>query len=209
MRDQKRQLKRCHVNLMPLILKPQYWRKGETEDMILYHTSDVVISEPDIHYGRKNADFGQGFYMTPDMDFSYRWAWKDAVMNRYELDLSGLRVHTFERTIDWFEYIFHNRRGKDMLDCDVVIGPIANDTIFDTLGIISSGFLSSEDALQLLQIGPEYTQVAIKSNAAAERLRWLGAEHITGVHEYRKSLQKEKEEYEVLFAKTINEMTDE
>ena len=34
--------------------------------MILYHTSDREIRNPDIHYGRKNADFGWGFYLTPD-----------------------------------------------------------------------------------------------------------------------------------------------
>jgi len=42
--------------------------------MTLYHTSDREIKSPDIYYGRKNADFGQGFYMSPDRDFSYRWA---------------------------------------------------------------------------------------------------------------------------------------
>ncbi|MDC7301289.1 DUF3990 domain-containing protein [Agathobacter ruminis] len=29
---------------------------------------------PDIHCGRKNADFGQGFYLTGDVDFAHRWA---------------------------------------------------------------------------------------------------------------------------------------
>ena len=41
--------------------------------MILYHTSDREIRNPDIHYGRKNADFGWGFYLTPDREFTYRW----------------------------------------------------------------------------------------------------------------------------------------
>ena len=39
--------------------------------MILYHTSDQEIRKPDIHHGRKNADFGWGFYLTPDRDFTY------------------------------------------------------------------------------------------------------------------------------------------
>lgn len=34
--------------------------------MILYHTGKVEIRTQDIHYGRKNADFGWGFYLTPD-----------------------------------------------------------------------------------------------------------------------------------------------
>ena len=35
---------------------------------------------------------------------------------------------------------------------------VANDTIFDTFGIISSGFLSPEETLRLLKVGPEYTE---------------------------------------------------
>ena len=168
--------------------------------MILYHTSKIEIPVPDIHHGRLNADFGQGYYLTPDQDFSYRWAWQDAVVNRYELDLTGLSIHTFSRSTDWFEYIFQNRRANDTLDVDVVIGPIANDTIFDTFGIITSGFLKPEEALRLLMIGPEYTQVAIKTQKAADQLKWLGAEKITGVEEYKASLSKERQEFQEQFA---------
>ena len=42
--------------------------------MRLYHTSDREIRNPDLPRGRKNADFGQGFYLTPDREFTYRWA---------------------------------------------------------------------------------------------------------------------------------------
>ncbi len=42
--------------------------------ILLYHASYVVIEKPDIHFGRKNADFGQGFYLTKDLSFARRWA---------------------------------------------------------------------------------------------------------------------------------------
>ncbi len=174
--------------------------------MILYHTSQIEILVPDIHCGRKNADFGQGFYLTPDYDFTYRWVWQDAIVNRYELDLEGLRVHSFSRTMEWFEYIFHNRRAEDTLDADIVIGPIANDTIFDTLGIISSGYLSSEEALRLLMIGPEYTQVAVKTAMAAKQLKWVSSDKVTGVKEYKELLKKEQNEYREQFAATLERL---
>ena len=56
--------------------------------MKLYHTSSVEIREPDIHRGRKNADFGQGFYLTPDLEFAQKLAGADAVINEYELNPS-------------------------------------------------------------------------------------------------------------------------
>ena len=114
--------------------------------MKLYHTGALVIQEPDVRHGRKNADFGQGFYLTPDREFTYRWAGENAVVNLYELDMSGLTVCRFGRDAAWFDYIFRNRRFTDTLSADVVIGPIANDTIFDTMGILSSGFLTPEEA---------------------------------------------------------------
>lgn len=40
--------------------------------MRLYHTGRQEIRRPDVCYGRKNADFGQGFYMTAQEDFAAR-----------------------------------------------------------------------------------------------------------------------------------------
>lgn len=172
--------------------------------MKLYHSGKTEICKPDIYRGRKNADFGQGFYLTPDREFTYRWAGRDAVVNEYELDESGLTIHKFTRCEDWFNYIFYNRRAKDSITADVVIGPIANDTIFDTFGIISSGFLSPEDAMKLLMIGPEYTQVAIKSEKAAAQLRWIRAEKITGLDESVK--KAEQDEYQEVFAEVMQKI---
>jgi hypothetical protein len=157
--------------------------KEERTKMILYHMSDREIRKPEIHYGRKNADFGWGFYLSPDREFIYRWAGKNAVVNEYELDTTGLEIHRFTRDLDWFQYIFDNRRTKDSLTADVIIGPIANDTIFDTMGILSSGLLEPEEAMELLLIGPAYTQAAIKTEKAARQLQWLRSERIVQMNE--------------------------
>ena len=90
---------------------------------------------------------------------------------------------------------------------DVVIGPIANDTIFDTLGIMSSGYLKPEDVLKLLMIGPEYTQVAIKTEKAANQLRFIGSERIQRMDgEQRKA---EQDAYQELFALKLEKILDE
>ena len=51
---------------------------------------------PDVHYGRKNADFAQGFYTSDSREFAVRWAPQGkgitAYLNRYELDTEGLAV---------------------------------------------------------------------------------------------------------------------
>ena len=37
--------------------------------MKLFHTSAAEIREPDLHAGRKNADFGPGFYLSAEKGF--------------------------------------------------------------------------------------------------------------------------------------------
>lgn len=71
---------------------------GNGYKMILYHTSDRQIRHPDIHHGRKNADFGWGFYLSPDRDFTYRWARERAIVNTYEFDDKGPKIKRFTRS---------------------------------------------------------------------------------------------------------------
>ena len=166
--------------------------------MRLYHTGDREIPCPDLRRGRRNADFGQGFYLTPDRAFTCRWAGRNAVVNTYDFDETGLTIRRFDRDPDWFDYILRNRRASDSLTADAVIGPIANDTLFDTMGIIGSGLLPAEKAWKLLLIGPAYTQVAVKTEKALAQLRWLGAETITGLDETLR--RQEEDAYQEAFA---------
>jgi hypothetical protein len=161
--------------------------------MKLYHTGRIEIREPDVHHGRRNADFGPGFYLTPDLDFAMRWVKAESIINEYELDETGLTIYRFQRNEEWFHYIFNNRNYQDGLDADVIIGPIANDIIFETYGIISSGYLKTEDAMKLLLIGPEFTQVAIKSEKAISQLRWLGSQKVDRLDASQR--QSEREAY--------------
>ena len=177
----------------------------------LYHTGFAEIREPDIHYGRKNADFGQGFYMSDDEEFSKRWArvrrGEDTILNTYELDLAGLIIHQFTRDGEWFSYIYGNRNRKpDLLEADVIKGPIANDTIYDTLGITTSGFLSEEQSLQCLLIGPEYHQIVIKSEKAVSQLKWISSEILTPetIAQYRSTVAEEEKKFQQEFADLLS-----
>jgi hypothetical protein len=33
--------------------------------MIIYHTSNLIVSEPDVYHSRHHLDFGDGMYLTP------------------------------------------------------------------------------------------------------------------------------------------------
>ena len=76
----------------------------------LFHTGYDKIPEPDIHYGRANADFGQGFYLSDSEEFSKRWARArkglTTYINCYEPDTAGLNIRNFMRDEEWFGYIY-------------------------------------------------------------------------------------------------------
>lgn len=146
--------------------------------MKLYHTSELELPSPDVNYGRRNADFGGGFYLSDSLDFAEKWSsGRRNCVNYYTLDLNGLKVKRFTEGAEWFDYIAANRIGKEdaLADFDVIIGPVANDTLYDTYGILFSGLVTSAEALKLLSVGRHYTQVNIKTEKAASQLKWEGA----------------------------------
>lgn len=157
----------------------------EMECMTLYHAGLEPIPAPDLLCGRKNADFGQGFYLSDSREFSVTWSkWRKGkvpLINRYELRLEGLRVKEFTYNSEWMHYLFLNRAGAADIfqDYDVIVGPIANDTIFDIWGVITCGILSERQALKLLATSPNYEQIVIKSQKAIEALHWTGAEAVS------------------------------
>ena len=184
-------------------------QKGENT-MIIFHAGELEIREPDLKHGRKNADFGQGFYTTPDEEFAARWAragkGTEPCVNMYELDTEELRVKLFTRDEEWARYIYSNRRAQDTLpDYDVIIGPIANDTLYDVLGLTTSGMLTMDQTLAVLQIGPVYEQVVLKSDKAAANLRWISSRRLRKEETslYKAIVKREEEEFQKAFAEKM------
>lgn len=182
-------------------------------NMKLYHVGFYLLADPDIFHGRKNADFGQGFYTSLEEEFSTKWAKKrtgqETILNYYDLKEDGLKIKRFNRDKEWFGYIFNNRRGNEdsLKDYDVIIGPIANDTIYDTWGILTSGFVSEEKALKILCSGPCYTQVALKTSKVKEQLSFLGSKVIPGeeIESYYNEVRQEEREYQKIVADILKE----
>ena len=132
----------------------------------------------------KNADFGQGFYLTADLSFARRWAKErkgySTYINTYELDPDDLLVMVLSRDEKWFDYLFQNRKSMpdQLQESDIIMGLIANDIIYDLLGITTSGLLPKEISMKILLAGPEYQQLVIKTETGASHLRWLSAEEM-------------------------------
>ena len=186
----------------------------DSAELRLWHVGFAELPQPDIHHGRRNADFGQGFYLSDDLSFSQRWAKErrgmQTYINEYILSLKGLRVKRLHRDAEWYNYISQNRAGvADVLaEYDVITGPIANDTLYDTWGILTSGLVSREKALYVLSNGPAYRQVVIKTEKAASQLRWLSARIMPAeeIAAFRATVRQEEQAYQAFLAGALGEV---
>lgn len=135
--------------------------------MTLYHGSHTAVAKPLAKAGRKNLDFGQGFYLTSLESQAKEWAKVVAsrrgrtvipVVSIYEFDRdqalnAGVRFKIFEAyNLEWLDYVVSCRQGKDYSDkYDVVEGGVANDNVIDTVEDYEKGIITAEQALGQLR----------------------------------------------------------
>ena len=145
--------------------------------MILYHGSNVEISMPLAKVGRKNLDFGRGFYLTSIRKQASDWANLVAMrkgrnakgvvsvfqFNKTKAIEDGYRFLIFESyNIEWLEYVVACRKGKNVYaKFDVVEGGVANDSVIDTVEDYEKGIITAEQALGQLSYKKVNHQICI------------------------------------------------
>lgn len=140
--------------------------------MRVYHTSNVVVSHPDVSHSRKHLDFGVGFYLTPleEQARSYGQRFirrgENAIMNIFDLfdGMPSIRRKVFS-TYDgeWLDYITACRKGLPHQQYDIIEGGIADDQIFDTVDLYLQGLYTREQALDQLRWKKPNHQLCITS----------------------------------------------
>jgi len=140
--------------------------------MIVYHTSDAVINNPDVIHSRKFVDFGEGFYVTPLREQAVKYGLrfkamkKKPILNIYDFDFDDSRFSSkyFEfYDEEWLDYVFSCRMGFPHKKFDIIEGGVANDRVFDTVDLYFSGLIAKEEALRrLMYIKPNW-QICIAS----------------------------------------------
>ena len=109
----------------------------------LYHGSNVEVKRGDFSKSREDIDFGIGFYLTEDERMAKKWACSRAksILNCYTINLANLSTYQFGLDEEWLLYIKANRIREDgcedilskYSEYDVLIGPTADDKLFDTV----------------------------------------------------------------------------
>ena len=152
--------------------------------MKLYHGSDTAVSQPLAKVGRRNLDFGEGFYVTKLRKQAADWAEVIAerkgrnaqptvsqyVFDRKRAESDGLRIKTFEAyDLEWLDYVVACRRGKPVWKhYDIVEGGVANDNVIDTVEDYEKGIITAEQALGQLRYKKVNHQICFVSQKAID-----------------------------------------
>ncbi len=154
--------------------------------MILYHGSNIAVTEPQIIVSNRALDFGAGFYTTSSEEQAVRWAKLQALrrgkgvptVSVYEFDdakAADLAILRFPSAdADWLRYVTDNRksayRGEKY---DVVIGPVANDNTMPVISDYMAGTINVETALILLKPQKLADQYAFLTWKGLSMLRYV------------------------------------
>lgn len=161
----------------------------------LYHGSNVVIDTIDLGRSRKGKDFGRGFYLNPDKEQALNMAVRTTrrmmqgipVLNTFEFDesmlqteLSQLSVKVFSGySIEWAEFVLANRRNLSSVPAhpyDIVVGPIANDTVGLQMRRFIQGYISIERMVDELKFQNSAIQYFFGTEKAIRHLKRIDDE---------------------------------
>jgi hypothetical protein len=140
--------------------------------MILYHTSNVRVENPDTQHSREHLDFGTGFYTTvllkQAIDYGERFIRRGepAILNIFELDndLNKYNHHIFAAyDEEWLDFVSACRKGQPHPLFDIIEGGIADDQVFNTIDLYFSGIYTKEQALSQLRYKKPNHQICITS----------------------------------------------
>ena len=159
----------------------------------IWHGSSERIEKPMYGLGRKNNDYGLGFYCTESEELAKEWACQspqqDGFANGYEFDMDGLKVLNLSdekyTILNWLAILADNRdfrvstavsrQGKeyllnsflpDITSYDVIIGYRADDSYFSFARSFVNNEISIEQLSNAMRLGKLGEQVVLKSKKA-------------------------------------------
>ena len=164
--------------------------------------SKQVVEVPTFGLGRKNNDFGLGFYCTKSNALAKEWAvssLRDGFSNRYTLEteyLNILNLNSPDYTIlNWIAVLVEHRlfsirtpivrRAKQYLvehfginvnAFDLIVGYRADDSYFDFAEAFLSNAITVEQLSRAMRLGKLGEQIVLKSQFAFSKIRFEGFE---------------------------------
>lgn len=199
----------------------------------LYHGSIHTIQKPIFGLGRKNNDFGFGFYCTESLELAKEWAvssFQNGYANQYTLNteyLNILNLNTPEYSIlNWIAVLIEHRifpvenpvagRAKKYLlenfginvnAYDVIVGYRADDSYFDFAQAFLNNAITVNQLAKAMRLGKLGEQIVLKSEFAFQNIQFEGS-HIALKDEYFTLRSKRLEQANQMYLSMLEEESD-
>lgn len=157
--------------------------------MKVYHGSLVTVENPEIRISDRYLDFGDGFYTTLNKEQAIKWTKKQkdraktnvGYISIYDFDIekaeSELRIIRFDKPDKkWLDFVSVNRKGQCHETYDIVIGPVADDGVYEVVRFYEIGIYDLEETLKRLKIEELYNQVLFHTEKSLTYLKFVEAE---------------------------------
>lgn len=201
--------------------------------LTLYHGSQKVIEKPIFNGGKKNNDFGYGFYCTQDKELAKEWAvssLSNGFCNEYVLDTANLKIlnlNSSEYTIlNWIAILVEhrlfvmknpiaNKAKKYLIDnfsinvnaYDMIIGYRADDSYFDYAETFLNNGITVEQLAKAMKLGKLGEQIVLKSKLAFSSIDFVDYESVSK-EEYYIKRKSRNDEANNLYLKMLDEDID-
>lgn len=176
----------------------------------IFHGSQHIVEVPTFGLGRKNNDFGLGFYCSESNDLAKEWAissLSNGFSNRYTLDMEYLNIlnlNSPEYTIlNWIAVLVEHRlfsiktpiarRAKQYLiehfginvnAYDLIKGYRADDSYYDFAEAFLNNAITVEQLSRAMRLGKLGEQIVLKSQFAFSKIKYEGFEVAEKDHYY-------------------------
>lgn len=152
------------------------------EEIIVYHGATEKVEHPCCSFGRKNLDFGQGFYVTDIREQAVAWAklvsdkrGMPPILNRYLLNREAILAEARCRIFTaydaaWLEFIVSSRQGALVAnDYDYIEGGVANDRVVDTVNLYIAGLMDLNTTLRRLAAHQPNNQMCLLNQEITDK----------------------------------------
>ena len=192
-------------------LKEMFWRDDlKKHEKLLFHGAKSKIDgEIDIHRGRHNNDFGQGFYAGESYEqaISFVSGFENSSVYYICFNDDDLTYKRYEVNQEWMMTIAYYRGALDEYKnhpvvkkiieqsraCDYIIAPIADNRMFQIINSSIEGELTDEQCKHCLaatNLGMQYIFVSEKAVSQAKLIERCYISH--NEREYYKNIRLEE-----------------
>ena len=171
-------------------IKEMFYKEELTKEILLFHgAKSTIIGNIDINKGRKNNDFGQGFYCGESYEQSASFVenFANSSVYYFSLDVTGLRSLKYAVDRDWMLTIAYFRgilnEYKDSIviknlisrleGVDYVVAPIADNKMFRIIDSFINGEITDEQCKHCLAATNLGFQYVLLNDNAISRLKML------------------------------------